>query len=548
METPERISIQPEVGMYAAFARLNYKPWFALAEFVDNSIQSYLHNRAGLDSRLRVDIEIDRDVIRIHDNAAGITWADFPRAFTPAKPPPDRGGLSEFGLGMKAAACWFAKEWSVRTKVVGDPFERSVVFDIPTIVGSNLRDLAVIAVPVNRDSHYTVVELRSLRVTPKGRTLEKIKMHLTSIYRKFLAEGTVQIRVRYPGGGEHILDYEPPAILEEQFHESPGVPVGPTRLWRKEFTIDLGADRTVSGWAGVLKKGSLHYAGFSVFRRNRLIQGSYDETYRPSELFKAGNSYAHQRLVGEMNCKGFQVSHTKDGIDWGGHEEAILAEVEALLNSDDLPLLQQINNYRHRFTSRELPASFGTSAIQHAGEDLVRSGPPIIARNLPATPSYAVSEATLGGTGHPSGFAPPPPVVEPVPTAVEAIQPLRLTYEFEIPDHAERWRVALEVLRQGGGDWYSPTSSPVVVEDRQGLRDIAIRLNLDHPFSEQFISADEGVMATVVRVLTAMAIAESVARESGGSPAAVMSCFRRTFNELLRDVLSQPADRQRGTA
>ena len=37
----------------------------------------------------------------------------------PAAIPPDRSGLSEFGMGMKSAACWFAPRWSVRTKALG---------------------------------------------------------------------------------------------------------------------------------------------------------------------------------------------------------------------------------------------------------------------------------------------------------------------------------------------------------------------------------------------------------------------------------------------
>ena len=38
----ELVDIQLEVGIYDAFSRLNYKPWFALGEFVDNAIKSYL--------------------------------------------------------------------------------------------------------------------------------------------------------------------------------------------------------------------------------------------------------------------------------------------------------------------------------------------------------------------------------------------------------------------------------------------------------------------------------------------------------------------------
>jgi len=61
------VAIRPEVGMYGAFSRLNYKPWFAIAEFVDNSLQSFLSNRKSLaraeDNKpliIRVNVEADR--------------------------------------------------------------------------------------------------------------------------------------------------------------------------------------------------------------------------------------------------------------------------------------------------------------------------------------------------------------------------------------------------------------------------------------------------------------------------------------------------------
>ncbi len=38
----DSVEIRPKAGMFAAFARLNYKPWFALAELVDNAVQSFL--------------------------------------------------------------------------------------------------------------------------------------------------------------------------------------------------------------------------------------------------------------------------------------------------------------------------------------------------------------------------------------------------------------------------------------------------------------------------------------------------------------------------
>jgi hypothetical protein len=43
-----RVSIRPGVGILSVLRHLNYKPWFAMAEFVDNSLQSYLQNREEL--------------------------------------------------------------------------------------------------------------------------------------------------------------------------------------------------------------------------------------------------------------------------------------------------------------------------------------------------------------------------------------------------------------------------------------------------------------------------------------------------------------------
>lgn len=119
------VEIHPDVALYRVFQHLNYAPWTALAEFVDNSLQSYFINRSALQAihgpsfRLQVDIGISDDRIEIHDNAAGIARADLSRALQFAIPPPDNTGLSEFGIGMKAAACWLSRRWSVTTSSLG---------------------------------------------------------------------------------------------------------------------------------------------------------------------------------------------------------------------------------------------------------------------------------------------------------------------------------------------------------------------------------------------------------------------------------------------
>lgn len=107
--TIESVSILPGVSILGVLGHLNYDPWFALAEYVDNAIQSASKSYAQIvrlepEYHLRVDISYERDHggrIVITDNAGGIAHQDFSRAFKAAEVPPDRSGLSEFGMGAR---------------------------------------------------------------------------------------------------------------------------------------------------------------------------------------------------------------------------------------------------------------------------------------------------------------------------------------------------------------------------------------------------------------------------------------------------------------
>ena len=165
------VPIRPGVSVLSILRHLNYKTWFALAEFVDNAVQSYLANKErlealhGLDFRLKVDIFVESTApsrIIIRDNAAGIAQQDFPRAFRPAAIPPDRTGLSEFGMGMKSASCWFAPRWSVRTKALSENVERMVRFDVARIVRDQLEELEIDETPSTPNSHFTEVVLEDV--------------------------------------------------------------------------------------------------------------------------------------------------------------------------------------------------------------------------------------------------------------------------------------------------------------------------------------------------------------------------------------------------
>lgn len=499
--------------MYAAFARLNYKPWYAMAEFVDNALQSALSNAEALRRahggiyRLRVEIEASEDSIEVRDNTAGIHGRDYARAFLPASPPPDTSGLSEFGLGMKAAASWFARRWSVRTSALGEPVERAITFDIPTIVEANCEHLEPVEQQAPADEHYTTLALRDLHVRPRGRTIGKIKDHLCSIYRIFLRDGLLELRLNGEG-----LTYEPPEFLHAPLYATPAAePV----TWHKAIELDLGDGHRISGWAAILARASVTNAGFALFRRRRLIQGSQGEGYRPETIFGKPNKFVYQRLVGELEVEGFSVSHTKDGLQWEDWEEDVLNWVKDSLDAEPLPLLDQAENYRARAsTNRDVvgEATWDTSQV------IAQHLPPIIDEQINAEPDEA------------------PLALELEPTDEETTRSRQVELQLE---HAQRrWRVTVELVSEASREaWYELAEYKTDGETTL----VQIRVNLAHPFMVRFTSPDGDEIVPFTRLATGLAIAEITAREVGVRQAGTL---RMNLNQILHSALSGPVQRR----
>lgn len=500
------VEIRPKSGMYAAFARLNYKPWFALAELVDNAVQSFIANRdrivkVGGQGPLVVDIHLDTDELSVTDRAAGIRLEDFDRAFSPATPPTDPSGLSEFGLGMKAAACWFANEWSVRTSALGEEVEREITFDVPKIAQEGLDALPIQSQPSPAEAHYTVITMRKLRVVPKGSTLTKIKDHLASIYRLLIEDGTVRIRLTVNGKTEELA-YEQPKLLVAPFYATPDAePV----LWRRDIRIEISPQRIVTGWAGIMETGKYARAGFSVFRRRRLIEGSVGEAYRPRAVFGAHNSFSSQRIVGELYVEGFDVTHTKDGIQWGDDEDDVAYEIRTLLEDDALPIRDQAEGYRAKKSASLLPPSFG-----HEGFDVA-----IGTKN--------------GGTIHVDPPAPePPPDEEPASTiAPNPTAQQHRTFTVQSGEDKE-WSVRVELVRDPPAPWLDVSTA--VNDEGEHLH---VRINLSHPFSEQHLNDNERAMAPIIRLAVALAIGEVQAKDQGVK---FVGTTRKNANKILKNT------------
>ncbi|WP_431635627.1 ATP-binding protein [Dyella sp. KULCS107] len=508
--------------MLSVLRHLNYKAWYAIAEFIDNALQSYLANQVvlealhGKDFRFEVDVRIDANgpgLIIVSDNAAGISAVDFPRAFRAAQVPVDRSGLSEFGMGMKSAACWFAERWSVRTKAIGEPLERTICFDIRHIVDNKIESLETESRAVTDSSaHYTVVSLRGLHHAPQGRTIGKIKEHLASIYRIFLRDGRMTLRFN----GES-LHYASTPILTALPYKAPGVPaqgqdVKPV-LWRKEINLDFGKGQSVSGFAALREVGSTPFAGFALFRRDRLIEGSYDETYRPSFIFKQTNSYPYQRLFGELHVEGFEVSHTKDGFRWEEYEDIFLEFLKEQLEAGPLNLLAQAENYR-ALPSRKSIEPRAVAATASVADYIEKDVAPILV------------EAQ-------SNPAEPPPLPQALPTT--ELQASERTVSLN--DGSWDWIITIRTLVDPAReDWVSLAKHESIQDETDNARRLVVELSLAHPFSAEFIGTNNENIELFLRIATTVCIALVLSEDVTGDPP---ETFLYHFNYLLRGALAR---------
>lgn len=514
------VNIRPGVNVLSVLPHLNYKSWFALAEFVDNSIQSSVDNKKKLKAadgdgyQLRVEIDFDApgNMITIKDNAAGIASGDYQRAFRPAEIPPDASGLSEFGMGMKSAACWFAPNWSVRSSALGENVERTVIFDIDEIVHDSTEELNVLSMKVSDDKHYTEIRLENIRRFPRGKTIQKIKEHLSSIYRVYIREGSLAL---YVDG--QTLNYEDPAILTAPSYREPdGQPVE----WKLPIDFDLGDGKSASGFVAIRATASTRLAGLALFRRKRLIMGSADEAYRPEDIFGRSNTYPYQRIFGEIHLKGFFVSHTKDGIKWEENEDEFLRKLRKVLSKEEFPLLQQAREHRTK-TSAKAARKDAAAALN--------------------TTASSLQDATLAANENTRGAAPGAPrgTNDSAGTSNETLPDLdsadKEQAEFRLRFRSETWVVVIELsYADDTAEWLTIRDRPSITDPEP--RQVTVRVAMLHPFMAQFPTMDSESFTAILNIAAAMALAEVVASElADKNPAAV----RRYTNEILKNQMSK---------
>lgn len=376
------VDIAPDVTALAIFKSLSFTPWYALGEFVDNSITSAIKNlpelieKNGKDYELRIEIDFppEKSSLIVKDNAAGISFQDMQRALKTGLPASDTSiGLGKHGVGLKAAGLWWGAIIKIDTHPINEAHGWHVEIDISDISKTDkLKNLIKVTSIPHRGYSGTDLTIEGLwQKTPKSKTITSIRSYLPSIYRSFIGftEDTEELKCSIFYGGKKLV-FEYPKLLKAPFWSTKtGPEIGsPDRLWRKDLSINLSSGKKVSGWVGILESLSRDMSGFFLKYRGKGISGvvpiqnleddgndSKDSiakgAYKPRRIFKQAGGYLDQSFVGELDVSDFGKTITTDSPLWSPEEEdEFISKLLDLLVADDY--LKMAANYRRNSSSK----------------------------------------------------------------------------------------------------------------------------------------------------------------------------------------------------
>ncbi len=529
-----RINIRPTSGVYATYKRLSYQPWTAIAEFIDNSTQSFYDHKDELLSTkyykglvINIDYVEDKlngDSLVIKDDAFGMEWSDFQRAVILDKPPKNTSGRNEFGMGLKTAACWFGSLWSVESTQLNSKNKYYTEIDIDQLEKYKTEEVDVTEETVNLKEHYTKIVIKKLNKKISGsRTVWAVKQLLSSIYREDIRSGLIKI---YYNGT--LLQFNEAPIFREIDQENH------SKEWKKDIRFSILHDNKelkVTGFIAIRIPGSLKDAGFTLLRRGRVIVGGSEKNYRPTELFGDSNSYAYQRLFGELHMDNWPVTQAKDNFDWhnSGLEEAFIKELEKF--SQDYRRKAESIRVREKINTNEL--------VKNAVKDLSNSGlvddvhVEIIEPSHKADRSIEDDKFTLIENNIPSDTKIdlqeeqlPEEIVDFNDDGVILEGGSQVNYKFKYRGIEYLFHIIFEMS--------NPTAHWLLVEENSKL-EYTLQINMKHAFFKPLVKKKE-FMPIMMKICIALVLAEidSLMLSPDGK---INACdIRLKMNEILEDV------------
>ena len=357
------VDVSPEMGLYKILQRQSYDIGTALAEFVDNSVQSFILRRDAIRSierstpNLKIVIRvlsIEKRIV-VEDNAGGINRANFQKAIRMGhdnQSQQDPGSLSVYGIGMKSSSIWFSNQWSIETSALGSNEKLTTTFDLDRLLEEGGNTIEVKSEPENQNEHYTriIIDncLRDLN-NHSNYFRDTVLPYLQETFYKF---DNVDIAMIHNSemlqtDKAYLTD---PAPLVYPRVDANGNKISDTPVtWKRKLNFQHEG-KNVRGFIMIMDRGSYHGPGVRLLRNRRVIDGTRggDRQNKPKVLLGTSNKYAPQRIYGEITLNEFPVNFMKTGFDINMNSlyHAIKSQISAIPpdNLDDY--VQQATNFR----------------------------------------------------------------------------------------------------------------------------------------------------------------------------------------------------------
>ena len=326
----------------------NYTAWSAIAEWVDNAVQSYLDNKKELKKAYKAEGKDGLEVgvhyspgnkLVITDNGSGMNYNDIDLAFDHGQKKKRKDNdLGQNNAGMKNACMWMCDDWEIRTTKIGSDTEHTVkintndIIDDDLILDHSVKECA-------KEEHYTVLTMTNHWPERKwpANTQKKVRKYLASIYKYFILDKELTIT----WGESGLLEPKVLLVAKRDTDQTEYKWIIDEAEGEGAETADGEEKRiTVKGWLALLEPYSTagskgldkslcsgrSNAGISIYRRNRMIQG-YPDAWKPGCIFgeenPGTNNTVNQRVFGELFIDAAKVSQDKASIT---HEDLDIIE------------------------------------------------------------------------------------------------------------------------------------------------------------------------------------------------------------------------------
>lgn len=330
------VNVAPEMQLYHVLHHLNYGLETAFAEFIDNSIQSFIENEEKIaaikkkklgdnfkENKLDINIIIDTqdNTISIKDDAFGIDRSTMHRALRLGNSrvgfhPKD--SLSVYGIGMKSSAIWFSEVWQIETTALGSSDKLIFDFNLEELIENGKDEADVRIESESDDNHYTKIVLKNhVRNESIEYYEDNVLPYLMETFQKFSSK--VRINIFYDGkmlipNQKKILLSTPDVLVYPPVDKRGVISKDIVVKWVLSIDFEyLGRD--VKGYIMLRSAGSYSQPGIRLIRNGRVIEGTTVYPNIPNVLLGTKNKYAAQRLYGELDISNFPVDFMKTNFN-----------------------------------------------------------------------------------------------------------------------------------------------------------------------------------------------------------------------------------------